>query len=155
MPGVRRRAGGVTGEPAGEEGFVRGLQVHAGHGLLPVSWSGLLACAGVGEPVGVGAGFVDGAARSVSLSTMAAQSRGKVSVLVQPLLLSLEAIATLAFSSRSVRTWNSSLAPRPIRELNIQTSVWELPHPPVHAPLIPDSIVKAHQGATAFYEEGI
>jgi hypothetical protein len=96
MPGVRRRAGGVTGEPAGEEGFVRGLQVHAGHGLLPVSWAGLLACAGLGEPLGVGAGFDDGAARSVSLSTMAAHSRGKISVLVQPLKLSLEAIATLA-----------------------------------------------------------
>ena len=103
MPGVRRRAGGVTGEPAGEElqepgeeGFVRGLQVRAGHGLLPVSWSGLLACAGVGEPVGVGAGFDDVAARSVSLSTMAAHSRGSVKVLVQLLTLSLEAIAALA-----------------------------------------------------------
>jgi len=96
MLGVRRRAGGVTGEPAGEEGFVRGLQVHAGHGLLPVSWSGLLACAGVGEPVGVGAGFDDVAARSVSLSTMAGHNRGSVKVLVQPLTLSLEAIATLA-----------------------------------------------------------
>ena len=103
MPGVRRRAGGVTGEPAGEElqeagslGSVRSLQVHAGHGLWPVSWSGLLACAGVGEPVGVGAGFDDVAARSVSLSTMAAHSRGKVLVLVQPLTLSLEAIAALA-----------------------------------------------------------
>ena len=103
MPGVRRRAGGVTGEPAGEElqepaeeGFVRGLQIHTGHDLLPVSWSGLLACAGVGEPVGVGAGFDDVAARSVSLSTMAAHSRGPVKGLVQPLTHSLEVIATLA-----------------------------------------------------------
>jgi len=52
--------------------------------------------AGVGEPVGVGAGFDDVAARSVSLSTMAGHSRGSVKVLVQPLTLSLEAIATLA-----------------------------------------------------------
>ncbi len=89
-------ASGVTGEPAGEEGFVRGLQVHTEHGLLPMSWSGLLACAGVGKPVGVGAGFDDVAARSVSLSTMAAHSRGSAKVLVQPLKLSLEAIATLA-----------------------------------------------------------
>ena len=35
---------------------------------------------------------------------MAAQSRGSVKVLVQPLKLSLLAIATAVFSSRSVRT---------------------------------------------------
>lgn len=36
---------------------------------------------------------------------MAAQSRGSVNVLVQPPNDSFEAIATLFFSSRSVRTW--------------------------------------------------
>ncbi|GIE92042.1 hypothetical protein Are01nite_85220 [Actinoplanes regularis] len=47
----------------------------------------------------------------VSRSTIAAQSLGSVKVLVQPEKDSLEAIATLFFSSRSVRTWNSSSAP--------------------------------------------
>jgi hypothetical protein len=40
----------------------------------------------------------------VSRSTMAAQSLGSVKVLVQPEKDSLHAIATDAFSSRSVRT---------------------------------------------------
>jgi hypothetical protein len=40
----------------------------------------------------------------VRRSTMAAQSRGSVKVLVQPLKLSLLAIATELVSSRSVRT---------------------------------------------------
>lgn len=39
---------------------------------------------------------------------MAAQRRGSVKVLVQPPKLSLEAMATRAFSSRSGRTWKSS-----------------------------------------------
>ncbi len=91
----------------------------------------------------------------VSLSTMAAHSRGSVKVLVQPLTLSLETIATLAFSARSVRTWNSSSAPRQIRGLNTQTLVWELPSPHVPAQMIPDSMFKAHQGAAAFHEEGV
>jgi hypothetical protein len=43
---------------------------------------------------------------------MAAQRRGSVKVFVQPPKDSLEAIATEFFSSRSVRTWNSSSAPR-------------------------------------------
>jgi hypothetical protein len=43
---------------------------------------------------------------------MAAQRRGSVKVLVQPLNDSLDAIATLAFSSLSVRTWKRSSAPR-------------------------------------------
>ena len=43
---------------------------------------------------------------------MAAQSRGSVNVFVQPLKLSLLAIATAFCSSRSVRTWKSSSAPR-------------------------------------------
>ena len=51
-------------------------------------------------------------ALKVSRSTIAAQRRGSVKVLVQPLNDSLEAMATLAVSSRSVRTWNSSSAPR-------------------------------------------
>ena len=42
---------------------------------------------------------------------MAAQSRGSVNVLVQPEKDSFDAIATLLFSSRSVRTWKSSSAP--------------------------------------------
>ena len=46
----------------------------------------------------------------VSRSTMAAQSRGSVKVLVQPENDSLEAIAIEFFSSRSVRTWKGSVA---------------------------------------------
>ena len=41
---------------------------------------------------------------NVSLSTIAAQSRGSVNVFGQPENDSLEAIATELFSSRSVRT---------------------------------------------------
>jgi hypothetical protein len=51
-------------------------------------------------------------APKVRRSTMAAQSRGSVKVLVQPEKDSLEAIATELVSSRSVRTWKSSSAPR-------------------------------------------
>jgi hypothetical protein len=36
---------------------------------------------------------------------------GSLNVFVQPPKLSLEAMATLFFSSRSIRTWNSSSAP--------------------------------------------
>jgi hypothetical protein len=50
-------------------------------------------------------------APKVSRSTIAAQSRGSVKVFVQPENDSLDAIATLFFSSRSVRTWKSSSAP--------------------------------------------
>ena len=42
---------------------------------------------------------------NVSLSTIAAQSRGSVNVFGQPENDSLEAITTELFSSRSVRTW--------------------------------------------------
>jgi len=49
---------------------------------------------------------------NVSRSTIAAHSRGSLNVLVQPEKLSLDAIATELVSSRSVRTWNSSSAPR-------------------------------------------
>jgi len=48
----------------------------------------------------------------VSRSTIAAQSLGSVNVFVHPEKDSLDAIATEFFSSRSVRTWNSSSAPR-------------------------------------------
>jgi hypothetical protein len=48
----------------------------------------------------------------VRRSTMAAQRRGSVKVLVQLLKLSFEAIATLAFSSHSVRTRNRNSAPQ-------------------------------------------
>ncbi|HEY0541730.1 MAG TPA: hypothetical protein VGD53_25405 [Actinoallomurus sp.] len=41
---------------------------------------------------------------------MAAHGRGSVNVVVQPPKDSLEAIATLVVSSRSVRTWNSDPA---------------------------------------------
>ena len=54
----------------------------------------------------------------VSRSTIAAQSRGSVKVFVQPEKASLEAIAMADFSSRSVRTWNSSSAPRSV-ELHV------------------------------------
>lgn len=47
----------------------------------------------------------------VSRSTIAAQRRGSVKVLVHSPNDSLEAIATLFFSSRSVGTWNSNYAP--------------------------------------------
>jgi len=49
---------------------------------------------------------------NVNRSTMAAHSRGSVDVLVQPEKDSLDAIATLLVSSRSVRTWNNNSAPR-------------------------------------------
>ena len=48
----------------------------------------------------------------VSRSTMAAQRRGSVKVLVQPENDSLEAMAMEFFSSRSLRTWKRSSAPR-------------------------------------------
>ena len=48
----------------------------------------------------------------VSRSTMAAQRRGSVKVLVQAEKGSLEAMAIAERSSRSVRTWKSSSAPR-------------------------------------------
>lgn len=44
----------------------------------------------------------------VRRSTVAAHSRGSVKVFVHPAELSCEAIATLAFSCRSVKTWNST-----------------------------------------------
>jgi hypothetical protein len=43
---------------------------------------------------------------------MAAQSRGSVKVEVHSLKAALDAIAMEARSSRSVKTWNSSSAPR-------------------------------------------
>ena len=63
------------------------------------------------ESVGIGAGFDDVAA-DVSRSTIAAQSLGSVNVFVQPENDSFDAIATEFFSSRSVKTWKSSSAPR-------------------------------------------
>jgi hypothetical protein len=48
----------------------------------------------------------------VRRSTIAAHRRGSVKVLVQPEKGSLEAIAIAERSSRSVRTWNRSSAPR-------------------------------------------
>jgi hypothetical protein len=57
----------------------------------------------LGEPVGVGAGLDDGAAEGESVDDGGA-SLGSVKVLVQPEKDSLHAIATDAFSSRSVRT---------------------------------------------------
>ncbi|OKJ18432.1 hypothetical protein AMK23_35360 [Streptomyces sp. CB02130] len=47
----------------------------------------------------------------VRRSTMAAQRRGSVKVLVQPSKDSLKAMATLFFSSRSVSTWKRSSPP--------------------------------------------
>jgi hypothetical protein len=67
---------------------------------------------------GVAGAFEQGWGEAVRVSgeelrfTIAAHSRGSAKVLVQPLKLSLEAMATLAFSSLSVRTWNRSSAPR-------------------------------------------
>lgn len=51
-------------------------------------------------------------ALNVSRSTTAAQGRGSVKVRLQPVKASLEAIAMLFLSSRSVRTWKSISAPR-------------------------------------------
>jgi hypothetical protein len=67
--------------------------------------------AGLGEAVGIGAGLEDVAAEGKAVDDGGAEA-GSVKVLVQPLNDSLEAIATLPFSSRSVRTWKRSSAPR-------------------------------------------
>jgi hypothetical protein len=48
---------------------------------------------------------------NVTQSTIAAQSLGSVKVFVYPEKDSFEAIAIDLFSSRSVKTWNSSPAP--------------------------------------------
>ena len=48
----------------------------------------------------------------VKRSTMAAQRRGSLKVFVQPEKDSLDAMAMEFFSSRSVRTWKRSSAPR-------------------------------------------
>jgi len=48
----------------------------------------------------------------VSRSTIAAHRRGSLKVLVHPENDSLEAMAMEFFSSRSVRTWKRSSAPR-------------------------------------------
>ena len=56
----------------------------------------------LGEPVGVGAGFDDGAAEGKSVDDGGAEPRVGEG-LVQPEKDSLDAIATDAFSSRSVR----------------------------------------------------
>jgi len=57
-------------------------------------------------------------------STIAAHSRGSVKVSVQPEKDWLDAIATEFFSSRSVRTWKRSAAPR--RAAPVQFHVAEL-----------------------------
>ena len=49
---------------------------------------------------------------NVSRSTIAAHRRGSVKVLVQLLQLSLDAMATEFFSSRSVKPWKAIPAPR-------------------------------------------
>jgi hypothetical protein len=60
--------------------------------------------------VGVGAGLDDVAAEGEAVNDGSAEA-GSVKVLVQPEKDSLEAMATLFFSSRSVRTWKRSSAP--------------------------------------------
>jgi hypothetical protein len=65
----------------------------------------------VGEAVGVGAGFDDGAVVGEAVDD-GGHRRGSVKVSVQPEKETLEAIAMEFFSSRSVRTWRSSSAPR-------------------------------------------
>lgn len=47
-----------------------------------------------------------------SRSTIAARSRGSVKVFVHPEMASLLAMAIAFFFSRSVKTWNSTSAPR-------------------------------------------
>ena len=71
----------------------------------------MLGGAGLGEAVGAGAGLEDVAAEGEAVDDGGAEA-GSVKVLVQPLNDSLEAMATLAFSSLSVSTWNRSSAPR-------------------------------------------
>jgi hypothetical protein len=71
----------------------------------------LLDGAALGEAVRVGTCFDDVAAEGQAVDDGGAEA-GSVKVLVQPLKDSLEAMATLAFSSRSVRTWKRSSAPR-------------------------------------------
>jgi len=65
----------------------------------------------VGEAVGLGAGLDDVAAEREAVNDGGAEA-GSVNVLVQPENDSFDAIATEFFSSRSVRTWKSSSAPR-------------------------------------------
>jgi hypothetical protein len=65
----------------------------------------------MGEAVGDGAGSMICPAK-VRRSTMVAQRRGSVKVLVQPENASLLAIAIAERSSRSVKTWKRSSAPR-------------------------------------------
>lgn len=67
--------------------------------------------ASVCESVACDAGFDDPPAK-VRRSTKAAQSFGSANVFVQPENASLDAIAMADFSSRSVKSWNSSSAPR-------------------------------------------
>jgi hypothetical protein len=67
--------------------------------------------AGVGEAVAVGAGLDDVPAEGEAVDDGGAEP-GSVKGFVQPLKLSLLAIATAVFSARSVRTWKSSSAPR-------------------------------------------
>lgn len=65
----------------------------------------------MGEAVGVGAVFDDGAVVGGAVRDCGAEA-GSVEVSVQPEKDWLEAIAMEVFSSRSVRTWKRSSAPR-------------------------------------------
>ncbi len=76
----------------------------------------------------------------VSRSTIAAQSRGSVKVLVQPEKLSLDAMATDAFSSRSVSTWNSNSAPP--RDIVKTCGSVSFRRPPIRRFEVPPSILR-------------
>jgi hypothetical protein len=64
---------------------------------------------GAGEAVGLGAGLDDGGVEGEAVDDRGAEAG--VGEGLGPAKLSLDAMATLAVSSRSVRTWNSSSAP--------------------------------------------
>lgn len=70
----------------------------------------LLAGLGLGEAVGLGAGLDDGAVEGEAVHDGCAEP-GVGEGLGPAPIDSFEAIATLFYSSRSVRTWNSISAP--------------------------------------------
>jgi len=83
----------------------------------------------------------------VSLPAMAAQSRGSVKVLVQPDNDSFDAIATPAFSSRSVSTWkrgNPAARSRPLGAAMVAVLAFgheQLGEEPAVAELVPFGFV--------------
>jgi len=67
---------------------------------------------GAGEAVGLGAGLDDGGAEGEAVDDRGAEAGVGEGLGPANRKLSLDAMATLAVSSRSVRTWTSSSAPQ-------------------------------------------